>query len=68
MRGESACSNLVRMKYGSFDDYRMRFFSWGGRSFLQHIQDYEEQMIYFKKILQCSGMAPKFESRIGDIT
>ena len=66
MRGESACSDLVRMKYGSFDDYRMRFFSWGGRSFLSQIKQYEEQMKFMRNFYKLT-MTPKFNSRIGEI-
>ena len=37
MRGESACSNLIQMRYGTFDDDRLEIFSRDGESFLKRV-------------------------------
>lgn len=63
---KSVCSNLIQMRYGMFDDPRLRFFSWGGISFLEYVKEYEEQMIFFKDIY-AAAMGPKFNSKIGEI-
>lgn len=66
MRGESVCSNFIRMKYGSFDDYRMRFFSWGGSSFLKRVKERKDSLNFLDKFYE-SIKSPKFPSSIGDI-